>query len=55
MTRNNYKGKNLKTPIENNETAAWASTEKNKQISNVHIPDEIQVLNAKDYVDSNKK
>jgi hypothetical protein len=45
----------METPIENHETAAWANIEKMKPVSNVTIPNEIQVRNAKEYVDTNEK
>ena len=53
------KSKNIKsyipTPIERHDTAAWASIEKTKSGSNVTIPSEFQVANAKLHVDSNQK
>lgn len=55
MTKNKYKEKQMATPIEKHETAAWANTEETKNLSNVNIPDELQVWNAKEYVDSNQK
>jgi hypothetical protein len=42
-------------PIEQHTTAAWANIEKLKEISNVAIPSELDVWNAKDWVDSNQK
>lgn len=42
-------------PIEQHTTAAWANIEENKEISNVAIPNEIEVGNAKDWVDTNQK
>lgn len=41
--------------IEDNTTAAWANIHKTKNISNVGIPSEIDVENAKDWVEENKK
>ena len=55
MAKNNFKEKNMVKPIENHETAAWASQAGLKAVSKVNIPDEIQVRNAKEYVDSNQK
>lgn len=52
---NYYKEKFKEVPIENHETAAWANIEKTKILSNVAIPDETGVLNAKEYVDENEK
>lgn len=42
-------------PIEQHETAAWANIESVKEISNVAIPNVTEVINAKDWVDSNQK
>lgn len=44
-----------KSSIENHNTAAWANIGDTKPVSQVTIPDEIQVDNAKEYVDSNQK
>lgn len=52
---NNYKEKFMVTPIEKHETAAWANVEELKPISNVSIPSESQVINAKEFVDENEK
>jgi hypothetical protein len=42
-------------PIEQHTTAAWANIEKLKELSNVTIPSELEVGNAKEWVDSNQK
>lgn len=42
-------------PIEQHTTAAWANIEKLKDISNVAIPSELEMENAKEWVDSNQK
>lgn len=42
-------------PIENHYTAAWADAEKLKPDSKVNLPNEVQVRNAKEYVDTNQK
>lgn len=55
MSKNKYKGKNVAKPIENHETAAWANIEGTMPVSEVMQPDELQVENAKDYVDENEK
>jgi hypothetical protein len=55
MKDTNYKEKSMATPIENHETAAWANIEKTKPLSNVSIPSEYLVANAKEYVDENEK
>jgi len=55
MAKNKYKEKHMDVPIENHDTAAWANTSKMKPKSKVNIPDEVQVRNAKEYVDTNQK
>jgi len=55
MARNKYKEKNLAMPIEKHDTAAWANIEKTMRVSNVPKPSDLQVRNAKDYVDANQK
>ncbi len=55
MAENKYKEKNMKMPIENHDTAAWANISEMKPVSKVNVPDEVQVRNAKEYVDSNQK
>ena len=42
-------------PIEKHTTAAWANKEKLKEVSNVTIPNENEVENAKEWVDTNQK
>jgi len=42
-------------PIEQHTMAAWANIEKLKGKSNVTIPSELEVGNAKEWVDSNQK
>lgn len=55
MAKNLIRAKTYKQPIEKHDTAAWANIESRKPLSNVHIPSEIEVRNAKEYVDSNEK
>lgn len=55
MAENKSKEKNMAKPIENHGSAAWANIEKTKPVSNVTIPSEVQVRNAKEHVDSNEK
>ncbi len=55
MAKNKSKDKNMKRKIENHDTAAWANRSKLKSVSQVSVPDEEQVINAKDYVDNNQK
>lgn len=47
--------KNIKEPVENQRTAAWANINSLKENSNVPIPSELDVLEAKEYVEENKK
>lgn len=53
--KNDYKQNHMNTPIEKHDTAAWSNVKKMKPVSNVTIPNEDQVNNAKDYVDGNQK
>ena len=55
MAKNRYKEQHKGMPIEKHNTAAWANIESTKPISNVTIPGEIQVRNAKEHVDTNQK
>jgi len=55
MAKNKFKERFIKKPIEEHTTAAWANIKKEKPISNVSIPDEIEVRNAKEWVDTNEK
>lgn len=49
------KKENKAKPIENHQTAAWASIAATKPESNVTIPTEMQVEHAKKHVDTNEK
>lgn len=51
------KGKRIQPykAIEKHETAAWADIHKVKPVSNVAIPSEAAVRDAKDWVDANQK
>ena len=55
MIDQNDKERLMLRPIEQHITAAWANIEKLKKISNVAIPSELEVGNAKEWVDSNQK
>ncbi len=55
MSDQNKKERLMQRPIEQHTTAAWANIEKLKEISNVAIPSEVEVGNAKEWVDSNEK
>lgn len=53
MIRKNKKYK--KEPIEKHETASWANIKETKEVANVPIPSEMEVINAKEWVDENEK
>lgn len=55
MAENRYKEKNMASPIENQETAAWANIENVKKVSRVPLPSVFEVENAKGWVDENQK
>lgn len=55
MVKNIYKEKDMSRPVENHDTAAWANISELKPVSNVTIPDEFHVMDAKEYVDENQK
>lgn len=55
MSKNKTKTHMMGRPIEDHTTAAWANIHKVKPISNVAIPSELEVRNAKEWVDSNQK
>jgi len=55
MNNLNDKKRQMAKPIEKHTTAAWANIEKMKEVSNVAIPSEIEVGNAKQWVDNNQK
>ncbi len=55
MKKNEPKKDLIKQPIEKHDTAAWADISEKQPISNVTIPSEFAVENAKDWVDTNEK
>ncbi|NMA66031.1 MAG: DUF3787 domain-containing protein [Clostridiaceae bacterium] len=55
MAKNKSKEKFMANPIERHDTAAWANVEKQKEVSKVTMPSEIQAINAKEHVDANQK
>ncbi len=55
MSKNRFEGTNNTIPVEKHDTAAWANKEKLKNGSNVPVPSETQVINAKKYADTNEK
>ncbi|MFA5528745.1 MAG: DUF3787 domain-containing protein [Peptostreptococcales bacterium] len=55
MTNDISKEKKWPTSVENNYTAAWANVERIEKPSNVSIPSELAVIEAKEWVEENKK
>ncbi len=55
MSDNKKKDYSLGVPVEKHDTAAWAEIKCKKADSQVTIPTEEQVINAKEYVDVNQK
>lgn len=55
MKSNETKEHFMAVPIEKHDTAAWGDIHKQKPISKVAIPNEVEVINAKEWVDSNQK
>lgn len=55
MSKNKEKERFMARPIERHTTAAWANIKETKPVSNVTIPNEVQVRNAKEHVDTNEK
>lgn len=55
MAKNKKKEKHMGMPIEEQNTAAWANIERKQPVSEVPIPDEDAVHNAKEWVDTNQK
>ncbi len=55
MAKNKLRKKIVGQHSERHDTAAWANISSVKPHSKVTIPDEMQVENAKEYVDSNEK
>ena len=55
MAKNKDKETFMAIPIEKHDTAAWADIEEIKPVSQVNVPSEVDVRNAKEYVDTNQK
>ena len=55
MAKNKSKERFMAMPVEKHDTAAWANIDDMKPVSRVTIPSEVQVRNAKEYVDTNEK
>lgn len=55
MEKNRIKHRFMGVPVENHTTASWANMESKEPISNVSIPSETEVINAKEWVDENEK
>ncbi|MBS5784562.1 MAG: DUF3787 domain-containing protein [Clostridium sp.] len=49
------KDKQPKTPVENHITAPLSEIDRSKHVSQVTIPSEERIEDAKEYVDSNEK
>jgi hypothetical protein len=55
MAKNKTKESFMAVPVEKHDTAAWSNIESTKPISNVTVPSDVQVMNNKEWVDSNQK
>ncbi|MEN6313787.1 MAG: DUF3787 domain-containing protein [Clostridiaceae bacterium] len=55
MAENRKKDYNLGVPVEKHDTAAWANIECKKSHSQITMPSEEQITNAKEHVDTNIK
>lgn len=55
MAKNDLKQRFMGIPVESHDTAAWANMENTKPVSNVNLPSEVEIRNAKEYVDTNEK
>ncbi|MCW3489442.1 DUF3787 domain-containing protein [Dethiobacter alkaliphilus] len=55
MADKKFKQTFMGMPIEKHDTAAWADIEDMKAISQVNLPAEEDIRNAKEYVDTNQK
>ena len=55
MMENKDMKKYRAAPVEKHDTAAWANIEDIKPVSNVTLPSQFQIRNAKEHVDSNEK
>lgn len=55
MAKNRFKETHMAVPIEKHTTAAWANIEAMKPVSNVTVPSEVDMRNAKEWVDTNQK
>jgi hypothetical protein len=55
MADNKTKEGFMGVQIEKHDTAAWANIRETKPVSKVSIPNEVDVRNAKEWVDTNQK
>lgn len=55
MADNKTKESFMAVQIEKHDTAAWANIRETKPVSKVSIPNELDVRNAKEWVDTNQK
>ncbi len=55
MAKNKANKKHINKPVEEQDTAAWASIENLQSKSRTPLPSDLGVKNAKEYVDTNQK
>lgn len=55
MVDNKHKKKFMAEPVEKHDAAAWANIDGTKPVSNVTVPSEDEVINAREWVDTNEK
>jgi hypothetical protein len=55
MNKDVSEKKPVTQPIEKHDTAAWADINENQPVSNVPMPSDFAVENAKKWVDTNQK
>ena len=55
MAKNKSKQKHMSIPLEEHNTASWSNIEHLKAHSRAPIPNDIEVKNAKEWVDTNQK
>ena len=55
MAENKFKECFMPLPVEKHNTAAWANIRQTKPVSRVSIPGEMDMENAKEWVDTNQQ
>lgn len=55
MNKDLSEKKPVRQPIEKHDTAAWADINENQPVSNVPMPSDFAVENARDWVNINEK